>query len=200
MKEHHTTPEDLPDDRGEAGGWRNALKKLARPISAKPNLVTFSLALVGLVAIVYALVANDPFWISFFQYLFIIIGALQILAGVYLSGPSAAFLRDLIEQEKTRPTKFVREVELTRAQIDLLVRLKDVEVNPVSGAPDWPKALNAIILEYETIEEQQSSVGLTYKRLSQADIAQALLTASANTLCGTVLIVLGTIVPLIVKP
>ncbi|APP73973.1 hypothetical protein BJD12_00390 [Xanthomonas vesicatoria ATCC 35937] len=127
------------------------------------------------------------------QYLFLLAGAVQILAAVYLSSNQAGHLRGLIDQEKERPTEFVRAVQLTRAKIDLLDQIW--RENPPDIGRLGSNIANAQ-KKYSDLESQQSSPDEEYLVLTQADIANALLTASSNTACGTLLVVVGTLVPL----
>lgn len=143
--------------------------------------------------IVWGKTQAQPIVVSIAQYLFLVAGTLQILAAVFLPKVSAKFLRDFIRQERVRPTKHLREVDLTRSLLKLLSKLQEQGAgNTASTALSLTSLANAIS-HYEKLEKQQRSAQGKYKMLTQADVANALLTASANTACGTLLILAATL-------
>lgn len=186
MKNHDTESEEL----GEHAGSRESWSKFRR-WGAQIFLIAAIVIGCGLVA--WGKTQSYPPAVSWAQSLFLIAGTIQILAAAFLPAASARFLREFIEQEKARPTKYVREVELTRSLLELLRMLQGRDDSNTANSAKLSTSLAAAIKHYDALAVEQTSPKEKYKMLTQADVAKALLTASANTACGTLLILAGTL-------
>ncbi|WP_340648699.1 hypothetical protein [Pseudoxanthomonas winnipegensis] len=193
MKNPDTEPSGMPEEDSAPGLWVALTEKFPRLKNRGPHAYMFGVVALGALLLVGGAITGLSRLLIAAQYLFLLAGAVQILAAVYLSSNQAGHLRGLIDQEKGRPIEFVRAVQLTRAKIDLLDQIW--HENP----PDIGRLGSNIAKaqkKYSDLESQQSSPDGEYLVLTQADIANALLTASSNTACGTLLVVVGTLVPL----
>lgn len=137
---------------------------------------------------------RHPWVLVSLQYLPMLAGGFQILAGVFLNKRSADHLRALIKQEEEKPTRYLREVSQTRFAIDLLKQLRGYDPVAFPGPNGWAVFIDSIAPGFKTQLNSQASKTPTIKQLSQADVALALLSASTNTLFGTLLVILGTLI------
>lgn len=193
MKDPDTEPNGMPEEDPANGLWRMLNHKFPWLQNRGPHAYMFVMIALGALLLVGGALTDTPVLLSAAQYVFLLTGAAQILAAVYLSSNQAGHLRSLIKQEEQKPTEFVRSVQLTRAKIDILAQLRRSEVLNINELP-----ANIAIAEekYSALEDEQSSPDGEYLVLTQANLAKALLTASSNTACGTLLVVVGTLVPL----
>ncbi|WP_235801468.1 hypothetical protein [Xanthomonas citri] len=193
MKIADTEPSGMPKEDSPHGLWGRLTQKFPWLKNRGPHACMFGVIALGALLLVGGAITGRSRLLIAAQYLFLLAGAVQILAAVYLSSNQAGHLRGLIDQEKERPTEFVRAVHLTRAKIDLLDQMW--RENPSDIGCLGSNIANAQ-KKYSDLESQQSSPDEEYLVLTQADIANALLTASSNTACGTLLVVVGTLVQL----
>ncbi|WP_238532718.1 hypothetical protein [Xanthomonas phaseoli] len=191
MKIPDTKPSGMPEEDSAPGLWGALTEKFPWLQDHAPHAFMFGVVALGFLLVIVGAITDRSGLIVASQYLFLLTGALQILAAVYLSNKQAAHLRGIREQEKQKPTEFVRSVQLTRAKIDLLDQVwrdspSDISLLAANIANARKK--------YLALEAQQSSPGSRYLVLTQADLARSLLTASSNTACGTLLVVAGTLI------
>jgi len=145
----------------------------------------------ALALVIGAKFLNEPTLQEWSSSLLILGGTIQILLGVRLSQRRKRFLEKLVRDEKAQPTVYVREVMQTRALINLLQKLKNVD--PTLGVNFWQQEVDKIISVYQAKEAVQASKVKKRHVLSQKRLAMGLLSASYNTFWGSAMVVVGTI-------
>lgn len=192
MSFQNTGHDDLASVHKNGSLWKHA-----KGLCAQALLLLVSIC--GGALFFHGHTSSQPKFVEYAQHLFFFVGAVQILLGVYLSTREAKFLTDLIVQEGERPTKFVREVDLTRALLGLSKRLQMPGTHPASTTPNLQVQLAAAIAHYTKKELKQRSPMPSRLQLTQADIARGLLTASSFTVCGTLLVIAGMLIQIFSK-
>ena len=167
MKIPDTEPSGMPEEKSVHWLWAMFTGEFPWFQSRGPHAYMFAVVATGALLLVCGAVIDRPELLIAAQYVFLVTGAVQILAAVYLSSNQAGHLRSLIAQEKQKPTEFVRPVQLTRAKMALLVQLRSA---PVLNINDLLGNIAAAEKKYVALEDEQSSTDSDYLVLAQADI------------------------------
>ncbi|HFF5964815.1 TPA: hypothetical protein ACGCF6_000126 [Stenotrophomonas maltophilia] len=183
---------DIPTDYEEMGGEVEGasveyVDSIFRIIVKWSSLFVF---VAFLILVAFALWGDTRVAIIFMKYMFVVVGGVQICAGVYLGISKQKYLVSVLEQERRSRTIFVRHVDQYRLVLQVL---GDVE-KTVAKTGVNVVAIQSLKNRYAKFVRRTSSGRQSIGVISQKNLASMFIESSKSAFSGTILLIIGTLI------